>query len=67
MYANIERQGLFQHPKRHHKFNDVMTSSEVTHAKSKNAKALKEVLHEIIVEERYLSEHIVSVDEASLL
>lgn len=44
-----------------------MTRSEATHAKDKNAKALKEDLHKIIVEERYLSEHIFNVDEASLL
>lgn len=67
MYANTESQGLFQRSKRHHKFNNVMTSSEAPHAKSKNAKALKEELHKIIVGEKYLSEQIFSVDESSLL
>lgn len=39
MFANTESPGLFQCSKWHHKFNNVMTHSEATHARSFEGRA----------------------------
>lgn len=62
----IPSHGWFQRFKRHHKFHNVKVSSEAASANTEGAKAFKEELQRIIVDEKYLPEQILNVDEMSL-
>lgn len=58
--------GWFQRFKRRHNFHTVKVSGEAASADIECAEAVKEELHRIIVDQKYLPEQIFNVDETSL-
>ena len=62
----IPSHGWFQGFKRYRDFHNVKVSGEAASANTEGAKAFKEELQRIIVDEKYLPEQISNVDEMSL-